>query len=306
MENAAGLLDAFDGDALEHAGDLLGEAGAAGNLEGERQVHAFAQILHGAGGADQAAFHDGEAIHAFLDFGEDVGGEDHRHAFIAEFAQDAVEVADGAGVEAGGGLVEKQQARRAEQGLGKAKALAHAFGVFAHAPAGGVAEADFFEQRGAVLARHGFEVGKEIQGFDAGEVVVENHVFRQVADLAPGFAKARAIHLFAVQKDFAGGDGDEAEHHLEQGALAGAVVADEAEQLARGDGEVDTFYRLHGAEILGRPAGFNDIACQAIFSSRNVRGACVGCYPRCWGRAAAETAGRSGARSGWPGWPSAA
>jgi hypothetical protein len=49
--------------------------------------------------------------------------------------------------------------------------------------------------------------------------------------------------------------GDQAEHHLEQRALAGAVVADQAEEFARGDGQVDTFDGLHAAEILGHPAG---------------------------------------------------
>jgi hypothetical protein len=112
-----------------------------------------------------------------------------------QLAQDAIEVADGAGVEAGGGLVEEQQARRAEQGLGKAEALAHALGVLAHAAPGGGGEPHLVEQAGTFAAWHGLEVGKEIQGLEPGEVVVEDDVLGQVADLAPGFAKARAGDL---------------------------------------------------------------------------------------------------------------
>jgi hypothetical protein len=126
---------------------------SAGNphIEPQRQVHLLAQGLHGAHGPDSALGHDGEPVNPLLDLGQDVGGQHHRHAFRSEPTQDRVELADGFGVQAGGRLVEKQDLWSAEQGLGKTEALAHAFGIFAHAPFGRVGQSDAVQGRGAFL-----------------------------------------------------------------------------------------------------------------------------------------------------------
>ena len=56
---------------------------------------------------------------------------------------------------------------------------------------------------------------------------------------------------FAVaNEDAAGGRLEHAGHDLDQRRLAGAVVADQADDLVAADGEIDVAQRLDGAEIL--------------------------------------------------------
>jgi hypothetical protein len=48
-------------------------------LEGQRHLR-LAQRLHAAQGLDLARGHDGQAVHALLQLGQDVRGDDDRHA----------------------------------------------------------------------------------------------------------------------------------------------------------------------------------------------------------------------------------
>ena len=80
-------------------------------------------------------------------------GQHQGDAFRPQLAQDGVKRAGRFRVEAVGWLVQKEDLRPAEQGLGKAETLAHALGIFAHAPLGRVGEPDPLEECGAVLHR---------------------------------------------------------------------------------------------------------------------------------------------------------
>src|SRR4030042_1133660 len=73
---------------------------------------------------------------------------------------------------AGGGLVEEQEARLAEQRLGKAETLPHALGVFAHPPPGRMPKAYALEHPAVLCRRHAFQAREEMQGFEAGKVVI--------------------------------------------------------------------------------------------------------------------------------------
>ena len=87
------------------------------------------------------------------------------------------------------------------------------------------------------------------------EVVRERQVL--VDDLDPerrGVARPRDRHSLSLEVDLALVEGIDPGDPLDQGRLAGAVVADERHDLARPDFEVDLVERLHGAEAL-RDAG---------------------------------------------------
>jgi hypothetical protein len=71
---------------------------------------------------------------------------------------------------------------------------------------------------------------------------------RNVAEAGPGAARGR----LAEQPQLAGGRGQQPEQQPDQGGLAGAVGADQADDLAGGDVEVDAVDRQQLAEP---PAG---------------------------------------------------
>ena len=62
------------------------------------------------------------------------------------------------------------------------------------------------------------------------------------------------VDLPVADEDAPGGRLQHAGHHLDQRRLAGAVVADQPDDLVAADGEVDVAQRLDGAEILLTPS----------------------------------------------------
>ena len=57
------------------------------------------------------------------------------------------------------------------------------------------------------------------------------------------------IDLLVADEQPAGGGRDHAGHHLDQRRFAGAVVADQADDLVAPDAEIDVLERLHRAEV---------------------------------------------------------
>ena len=287
-----------------------------GEVDGQRHVRLLAQRLHAAQGLQLAGGQDGKAVHALLQLGQDVRSDDDGHATRLQLAQCGVEVADGLRVQAVGGLVEQQHLGLAQQGLRKPQALAHALGVFAHGAVARVGQAHAFQQRGALCEGRTLEAGEETQRFQPVQVVVEHHVLGQVAQVAAGGAKVAALHRGAAHPDLARGGGREAQDHLEQRALARAVVADEAEDLAARDAQVDAVHGVQCAVVLVRAPHLDGgglaqvnggrVACHAENSVGVGSVACGALGPPRWARAAPETAGPPGAVPARPGWPAAA
>ena len=140
--------------------------------------------------------------------------------------------------EAGGGLVEQQHARVGHEG----PPHGHHLALAARQRPGPLL---------AALAEHREELGDDLEALaeaapapvvphlevlldrEAGEHVV---VLRDVAD-APvdELVGLEAGDVRAVEGDLAGPHGDEPEHGLQEGRLAGAVRADDADQLLAGD-----------------------------------------------------------------------
>ncbi len=297
-------------------------AGAVGlcHLELHRQRHlrAFAQLLHAAHGLQPTGGQDGQAVHTLLQLGQDVRGDDDGDAAGLQLAQRGVEVADGLRIQAVGRLVQEQHARAAQERLRKPQALAHALGILAHRPLAGMGQAHALQHLRALAQRRALQAGEEAQRLQAVQVVVEHHVLGQITQLAPRCAGAAPDNRRAGHTDVAGRGRDQAQHHLEQRALARAVVADQAEDLARRDVQVHTvdgvqraIVLAHAAQVDGRRfAGRTVIgrgnAYHAIRSSRCGRAACAGGGPPPRGPAGWEIADPPGAGPAPRGWPAAA
>ena len=65
-------------------------------------------------------------------------------------------------------------------------------------------------------------------------------------------------HRLALDEDLAGVGRIGAEQHVHQRRLAGAVLAQQPEDLARRHAEIDGLVRLDGAEALGDAAHFDE------------------------------------------------
>lgn len=116
-----------------------------------------AQGLHFAGGQNR------QTPNALLQLSQDVRGDDDGHALALQAAQRGIKVANGLRIETAGRLVQKEYLRRTEQGLGKAKALAHPFGVFTHGAFASVCQPYPIEHTLALRQGGAFEMGKKIQ-----------------------------------------------------------------------------------------------------------------------------------------------
>lgn len=121
----------FDLDAVRaQRCQMLPERGARTGFDaqhqGQRKIRLLAQAGNAAEREDAAIGHDGQAIDALLEFGQDMRGDQDRDALFAQPLQHGVEVVDGRRVQTVGGLIEKEHARRAKQGLGKTEPLPHA------------------------------------------------------------------------------------------------------------------------------------------------------------------------------------
>eukprot|EP01034_Spumella_vulgaris_P041057 gene41057-50803_t len=189
---------------------------AVGDVDAARQECVPLTQIAGAGVQEHASVADmlgqidvlyAVRVHTLLQLGQDVRGDDDGHTPGLQPAQRGVEVADGLGVQAVGGLVQQQHLGFAQQRLCKAQALAHALGVFAHGALARVGQAHLFEQRGALRQGCALEAGKKVQRLQPAQVVVQHYVFGQVAQVAARSAKVAALHRGAAHPDLARGGG---------------------------------------------------------------------------------------------------
>ena len=104
---------------------------------------------------------------------------------------------------------------------------------------------------GGVEAVHAAD---EAEVFGCGEAAEEGEAFGDYADLAFDLDGVGG-GIEAENLDAAGGRGEEAGEHLDGGGFAGAVGAEEAEELTGGDAEVDVLNGGEVAEAAGQVGG---------------------------------------------------
>src|ERR1700758_5475553 len=187
------------------------------------------------------------------------------------------EVAARGRVDAGGRLIEQQQARLVQHAGGEREALLPAARKLARELLGAAGEAESLER----LAHRGLAVGHliyarhEVEVFADRQILPERETLGHVADVAPDRG-ALAQDVVAEAGAAARVGRQQAAQHADRGRLAAAVRPEESEDLAR----------LH----LERQVGDHVLVAEALVEPAHV-----------------DRGGRGGVHgtrtsSGWPGW----
>src|SRR5262245_1269915 len=96
------------------------------------------------------------------------------------------------------------------------------------------------------------ELSVEFEILSDGQFVVEGESLRHVADVAACLHVVRP-HRIAEQLRSSAGGRQKTGQHFHSGRLAGAVRAEEAENLATTDAEAHMVYSREIAELTGKP-----------------------------------------------------
>ena len=160
---------------------------------------------------------------------------------LRDFAQVIEHLPDGDagdGIEAGGGLVEKEDVGIVDQAAGDFEAAAHSAGEGFGLRVAPLCQVDRFQNLGDVFFALGsgdaVELGVDAQVFFDGEVWVAGERLGNDADHAADRVWVLG-NVVAADDGRAGGNGDEGGHHADQGAFACAVGAEQAEDFAVGN-----------------------------------------------------------------------
>ncbi len=276
-EHLAHVLRVEQGIALAVEGvavlDVVGHGGD--QLAGVGVLRAVEDLVGGADLHAPALLHDGHPVGDLGDHAEVMGDEHHRHAELALHPLDELQdLLLGGHVERGGGLVGDQQPRLQGQGHGDHHALALAAGEpegIAAAQRLRLRQADGGEQLDHALAAAGgvhFRVGAQRlvdllahphQRVEGGHGLLEDHAHVAAAHRAL-LRLAAGEHVPAVEDGLAVGDlhvgrGEQAHDGVGGHGLARAGLADDAQQLVLGDGEVDVLHRMGALGALGEADG---------------------------------------------------
>ncbi len=203
---------------------------------------------------------DADAVGHFLGFLDVMGGQDNGDAGLAQRAHHRPHVAAQLDVDAGGRLVEEEDARLMRQRLGDHQAPLHAAGQ-GHDPAvllvpqRKIAQQLFDKGRIGGLAEQAATEADAVE--DAGEGV-RRQLLRHEADLLARGAIV-AEDVMAVGEDDAACRVDDAADDADQRRLARAIWAEQGEDLAPADIEVDRLQRLEAGGVdFGQVGDGND------------------------------------------------
>jgi hypothetical protein len=162
-----------------------------------------------------------------------------------EFDEKAADLAAGDGIEPVGRLIHNQQVGVVEQRLRQAQPLQHPLGKRPHAVPGPRRNPHHLQERHSPRANltHGnaAELAVELQRRQAGQMSRDAEILGQIADpLSAAAVPGGKIE----QRRLAGRPADDAQEDLDERCLAGAVGAQETENLAAADLESDVLERL--------------------------------------------------------------
>ena len=214
------------------------------------------EVLRPALGDEQPAVDDRDAVADLLDLAEQVGVEEHGDAAAAQLDEQPADGPAPGRVEGARGLVEQQQRRLPDERLRDPEPLLHALRHRLDAAVARLGQADELEQLGA-LGRAALGAGEPLvqrEQLVGARPAGEAEQLREVAERAAGRGRpgGRAADLGG-----AAGRPDEAARDLHERALAGAVRAEQPDELALADGEVDAAQRV-GRAVALREAGHGE------------------------------------------------
>ncbi len=222
--------------------------------------HGRAQSLRSVAAQDPAPVHDGDPVASLCLV--HVRCPRHQGEPAAEqVVENLPELSARDGVDPGGRLVEQQQLGLVNERAAQMQLLLHAARELRRATfAEGREAAPRQKLRLARLARtgrHAVEVGEEVQVLGDREGSVESEALRDVAD-----ARAQTLrfpgHVAPEHRGAAARGFQQRGQDLQQGRLAGAVGADEAEHLAWTYLEVDAVDGDELPEASGELTGLDD------------------------------------------------
>ena len=201
-------------------------ADLAGQCLGRAQRHQIAFIQNG------------EPVAAFGFFHQVGGDDDGDVLLIAEDLQVLPKIAPGAGIEAGGGLVEQQNLGMMKQTLGELDAALHASGESFDPIGGAVEQSDagqnFVDSCLEFGAAQAVEVSLMPEIFVGGELGIDALRLEDDADVAAQ-RSGLANGVEAGDGGAAGGGDHERGKNAEQRGLAAAVRAEQVRRVRRGE-----------------------------------------------------------------------
>ena len=176
-----------------------------------------------------------------------------------QLLNEAAEDERGGDVEAGEGLVEKDQLGVVHEGGGDQDLLAHALGVAGDGGMAVVVEREKTKQAVDVFLRltrrQIAKLSDHGEVFGPGEMGVEVWLLGDIAHAAL-VGDQIVLYGLAIEEDFAEGHFDEAGDHLHGGGFAGAVGAEVAGDFAGTGGKSDVVHGSDAGEVLGDTAEF--------------------------------------------------
>ena len=221
-------------------------------------------------GEHLAAVHDRDARAQLLELGQDVARDEDRLAERAQLAQELAQLHPGPRVEAGGRLVEEQHRRVVDEGVGQAQPLLHAARQALDVRVALLAQVDELEEVAdhppAARGRQAVAAGEEV------EVLPDLHVVVHAEDVGhepddPADRGRIVAHRGTGDLRVAVRGAQERREHPQRRGLPGPVRADEPEDLARLDVQVDAGHGDRAVVALGEALGRDDRAHWTVPSS---------------------------------------
>ena len=205
------------------------------------------EVDGGSFGDDLAVVNDGEAVAEALGFIHVVRGEKDGTALFLEGADDVPELTTALGIESGGGLVEKEDTRIADQCGGDGKALLLAAGKLANPSVGLLSQFEFLKNVGG-WARFGVETGEELDGFAHSQLFGQARLLK--GDANP-LAQLTFVFVPSVAKNahFSSGRGEQAFEDFDGRGLPCSVRTEESEALASVDLQAQAAYGFNFAIV---------------------------------------------------------
>ena len=212
-------------------------------------VEAMEQCRRRVAGDELSAIDDGDVVAQRLGFFEVVCGEENGDATGVHLLHVGPQALTQFDVDAGGRLVQHQNRRRVQHRLGDQQAAAHAARQGAGIGFRFVGEADRFENfLGAALGvRDAVIAGLKIEQRARAEEGIDVELLRHHADRQPAGAGV-GVEIVVPNFHVAGALHHQPGQNVDQRRFAGAVRAEQAEERATRDGEIDALERR-----LGRP-----------------------------------------------------
>ena len=130
-----------------------------------------------------AGIHHRHQIRLCFQLGQGMGTDQDAGTPAFQHFHQIVEMGLGGWVETGGGLVQQQNLRPADQRLGEAQSLSHAFGISFDPFVERLGKPHCLQQCQTVLERFPLQAGEEFDNLGPGHIAVKHDIFRQIAHI---------------------------------------------------------------------------------------------------------------------------